>query len=107
VTRLDIQEPRDAAPIRIAAVDADGHLVEGEAVLIAGQPGENGAFGSLLASDAIYLPELGSRRSDLRVPPGTYTVVVLQGAGMPARAARDPIHVTGPLSVSVQLGDPR
>jgi hypothetical protein len=108
VTRLDIREPRDAAPIRIAAVDADGRPVEGEAVLIAGPPGENGAFGSLLASDAIYLPELGSQRSDLRVPPGTYTLVVLQGVGMPARAAREPVRVvsSAPLEVSVQLGGP-
>jgi hypothetical protein len=107
VTRVELREPADAAPVRVAAVDAAGRAVEGETLLLAGHPGDHGAFRSVLASAAIYLPELGGRRSDLRVPPGTYTVVVLQGAGMPARAARDPIHVTGPLSVSVQLGDPR
>jgi hypothetical protein len=105
VTRVELREPSNAAPVRVAAVDEAGQPVVGEAILIASRPAEAGAFGSLLASDAIFFPEARGRRSDLRVPPGTYTVVMLQGAGTPARAAPEPIQVTGaPLDVNVQLG---
>lgn len=108
VTRVQLREPVDAAPVRVAAVDGAGQPVFGEAILIASRPAEHGTFGSVLASDAIWFPEARGTRSSLRVPPGTYTVVMLQGLGTAARAARDPIEVTGaPLDVSVQLGAAR
>lgn len=106
VTRLDLREPTDAAQVRVVATDAAGRPVDGEAILVRGLPPDAGDLGSVLASDAIFLPERRDGGSRLRVPPGTYTVVVLQHAGAPARTAREPIQVTGaPLDVNVQLSD--
>lgn len=106
VTRLDLREPTDAAQVRVVATDAAGRPVDGEAILVRGLPPDAGDLGSVLASDAIYLPERRDGGSRLRVPPGTYTVVVLQHAGAPARTARAPIRVTGaPLDVNVELSD--
>lgn len=112
VTRVEVREPQDAARVHVVALDAGGHAVEGQALLVQGLSAEDGAaeegaaLGAVLASDAIFVPERHDSGSSLRVPPGTYTVVVLQRAGVPARIAREPLRVTGaPLDVTVQVGD--
>jgi hypothetical protein len=107
VTRLELREPSDAAQVRVVATDAAGRPIDGEAILVRGLPPDAGDLGSVLASEVIYLPERRDGGSRLRVPPGTYTVVVLQHAGAPARTARAPIQVTGaPLDVKVEVSDP-
>ncbi|HET8539494.1 MAG TPA: carboxypeptidase-like regulatory domain-containing protein [Anaeromyxobacter sp.] len=104
IARLDLVEPASGAVVRVSPRDARGRPADAQAVLVAGAPSATGAVASLLASDAIYLPELGSERTVLpRVPPGVYTLVVLQGAGVPARAARDPVRIADERELVVRI----
>jgi hypothetical protein len=104
VTRVDLLEPAEGTVIRVSPHDARGRPAEAQAVLVSGPPSATGTVGSLLASDAIYLPELGGERTLLpRVPPGVYTLVLLQGAGVPVRAARDAVRVSSERELVVRI----
>lgn len=112
VSRLDLRERPKGATVRVTARDAKGRLAAAQAVLVSGAPSEPGSFGSLLASDAIYLPLPQAPRTVLAdVPEGVYTLVILQGPGQPIRAAWEPVRVTGDAEIvlEVELGslDPR
>jgi hypothetical protein len=107
VTRLDLAEVARGTTVRVRPRDPSGRRAAAQAVLIAGPPRESGTFGSLLASEAIILPDPASDRTVLpRVPPGVYTLLLIQGVGEPVRAARDPVQVTafgGELEVDVEV----
>jgi len=104
VARLDLLEPGVGTTVRVTPRDAGGRPTNAQAILVAGAPSAAGAVGSLLASEAIYLPELGTSRTVLlRVPPGVYTLVLLQGRDMPVRAARDPVRIAGEREVDVSV----
>jgi hypothetical protein len=104
VARLDLLEPGAGTTVRVTPRDSGGRLTKAQAILVSGAPSAAGAVGSLLASEAIYLPELGTARTVLlRVPPGVYTLVLLQGRDMPVRAARDPVRITGEREVDVSV----
>jgi hypothetical protein len=107
VARLEVRELPRGGTVRVSAVDAEGRPAVGEAILVAGAPGAGGSFGPLLGQDLIWLPGLGADRMLLqKVPPGTYTVVLLlEGARSTARAAQDPVVVSeGDVAVNVRLG---
>jgi len=107
VSRVAFAEPRPGGTVRVASLDGAGRPAAAQAVLIADTSRDAGGYGSLLAADAVYLPELGGSRTVLRnVPPGSYRVVLLRTTDEPAVAAPEPVRVTGgsELGVTVRIG---
>jgi hypothetical protein len=107
VTRVDVREQLRGGTVRVTALHEDGRPAACEAILVSGRPGAGGSFGPLLGHDVIWLPGLGADRTVLqKVPPGTYTLVLLlDGARTAARAALDPVVVSdGEVAVNVRLG---
>ena len=107
VSRVAFAEPRPGGTVRVASLDGAGRPTAAQAVLIADTSRDAGGYGSLLAADAVYLPELGGSRTVLRnVPPGSYRVVLLRTTDEPAVAAPEPVRVTGgsELGVTVRIG---
>jgi hypothetical protein len=64
-------------------------------LLVAGPVPTPASLSTLLGSDAIFLPETGSQTVLRRIPAGTYTLVILQGAGSAPGVARQPVAVRG------------
>ncbi|WP_248353356.1 carboxypeptidase-like regulatory domain-containing protein [Anaeromyxobacter oryzae] len=107
VSRIELAESARGAVVRVHAREADGRDAPAQAVLVAGAPGVPSSFGSLLASEAIYLPDLGDPRSVLpNVPAGVYTVVLLRHAGATPIAARDPVRVPGEGEIAIDVRIP-
>lgn len=111
VSRLDLRERERGVTVRVIPRDPAGRVAAIQAVLVAGVPPEPGTFGALLSAEAIYLPRPHSPRTIVAdVPDGTYTLVILQSARDPIRAAWAPIQVSGGREVvlDVELGsEPR
>jgi hypothetical protein len=104
VSRVAFAEPRPGGTVRVSSLDGEGRPTAAQAILIADAPRDAGGYGSLLAADAVYLPELGANRTVLRnVPPGTYRVVLLRSVNEPALAAPEPLRVTGGSEVGVTV----
>jgi hypothetical protein len=95
VTPVALAERTAGVTVRVHAVDATGHTAPAQALLVPAAGEAPSALGGLLASEAILLP--GAAQTVVEaVPPGRYTVVLLQGE----RAVR-----TAPLPVEVAQGD--
>lgn len=108
VASVELREQPRGGTVRVSAVHPDGRPASGEAILLSGAPGSRGTYGPLLGHDLIWFPGLGSERMVLdKVPPGTYTLVLLlDGARATARAAQEAVVVAeGDVTVSVHLGD--
>jgi len=106
VARVDLREPPAGATVRVRPVGADGAPLAGQALLVAGLRGGAAAFPALLAADAIHAPEPGSRDLFRRVPPGVYSLVLLQGADAPPRVATLSVAVRGPAEQSLEVRFP-
>jgi hypothetical protein len=109
VTRLSFAEPRPGSTVRVTSLDAEGRQTEAQAILMAEPPLEGGQYGSLLAADALHVPEPGANRTVLRhVPPGTYRVVLLRGVHDPAVATPVAVQVAkgGDIDITVRVGAP-
>jgi hypothetical protein len=104
VSRVAFAEPHPGGTVRVSSLDGNGRPTAAQAILIADVPRDVGGYGSLLAADAVYLPELGPSRTVLRnVPPGTYRVVLLRSVDEPAVAAPELLRVTGGSEVGVTV----
>jgi hypothetical protein len=78
VTGLALAERGAGARVRVRALDAEGRETATQAVLVPASAGAPAGLGAVLACDAILLP--GATRNVVEsVPPGRYTVVLLQG----------------------------
>jgi hypothetical protein len=93
VARFDLQEPRAGATVRVRPLRPDGRPAVGQVLLVAGQVRRPATLSSLFASDAIYLPEPGGQGVLRHVPPGAYTVVLVQGSASEPQVSRAPVTV--------------
>ncbi len=104
VVEVSFSEARGSGAVRVTSVGDDGRPTDAQPILIADAPREAGGFGSLLAADALFLPEPGERRGLIRyVPPGTYRVVLLRGVNDPTLASPQSVRVVGDREVGVTV----
>jgi hypothetical protein len=95
VARADLRESGGGATVRARPLRADGRPLPGQVLLVAGVLPSPATFTALLGSDAIFLPEAGTRDLLRHVPAGVYSVVVLQGPDAPPRVGEQPVAVRG------------
>jgi hypothetical protein len=106
VRRYDLVEPMAGSTVRVRPLGADGRPARAQVVLVKGAVPAPASLSSILANEAIYLPEQGGANVLRRVPAGIYTMVVLQDRNTPPRVVREPVKVHGQGEVQVDVRVP-
>jgi hypothetical protein len=105
VTSLALDERGPGATVRVLALDPAGRPLPAQALLVPAAAEVPTALGSVLSSDAILLP--GAARTVVEaVPPGRYTVVLLQGETQVRAPAQVDVAGSAELVVEVRLPAP-
>jgi hypothetical protein len=105
VTPVALDERGAGATVHVRALDASGHALAAQALLVPAVAQAPSALDTLLASDTILLP--GAARTVVEaVPPGRYDVVLLQGESGVGSPAQVDVTGSGDLVVEIQLPAP-